>query len=130
MLYCVSYSNGPVGIFSSMDKVKELVFNRWPSIVFVTQVFKSADTNVKSELAWIILYKNSEAYAFVSDDENEVKKAIQIFDKIGKVYEELIEYLEQKIDEIAECVENILDSLQNVYGDTIIDSSCNIISYV
>lgn len=135
MLYCVSYSNGVVGVFSSMDKVTELVLNKYPSITFIIQVFKRSN-DIQSvdgkHIAWVILYKDSEAFAYVSDNKDEAHKAISIFDKIGKSYEELIDYMEQEIDVVSECVESILESLQKVYGETgvVIDSSDNIISYV
>lgn len=134
MLYCVSYSNGAVGIFSSLDKVKELVFDKYPSITFIVQVFKCSTEPTPLDdknIAWVVMYKDTEAFAYVSDNKNEAVKAIGIFDKIGKAYEEIIEYWEQEVDVISECVDVILSSLQRVYGEggTIIDSSENIIYY-
>lgn len=139
MLFCVSYSNGAVGIFSSMDKVKELVFDKYPSITFIIQVFKRSNKLVEEDtssdgkhLAWVAMYKDSESFAFVSDNKEEAVNAMSVFDKIGKVYEELVDYWEQEVDVISECVESILNSLQRVYGEggTVIDSSKNIIYYV
>ena len=135
MLYCVSYSNGPVGVFSSMDKVKELVFDKFPSITFIIQVFKRSNQIQSIEgkhIAWIIMYKDSESFAYVSDNKDEVLNAVSIFDKIGRAYEEIIDYWEQEVDVIAECVDSILSSLQKVYGENgvSIDSSENIIYYV
>ena len=42
MLYYVSFSNGLVGVFTSMEKVKELVFDVYKSIEFVVQVYKNS----------------------------------------------------------------------------------------
>lgn len=135
MLYCVSYSNGAVGVFSSIDNVKKLVWDRYPSVTFITQVFKRSSyaqpINGK-HIVWIIMYKDSESFAYVSDNKDEALSAVAIFDKIGRAYEEIIDYWEQEVDVIAECVTIILDSLQNVYGENgiNIDSSDNIISYI
>ncbi len=135
MLYGVSYSNGAVGIFSSMDKVKELVLDNYPSITFITQVYKSSDKpdviDGKS-IAWVIIYKDTEFFAYISDNKEEASNALLIFDKLGRVYEEEIDYCEQEIDVISECVTRVLDSLQNAYGENgiIVDSSDNIIYYV
>lgn len=135
MLYCVSYSNGAVGVFSSINKVKELVFDKYPSITFIIQVFKRS-SNIQSidgkHIIWIVMYKNTELFAFASDNKDEAINAVDVLDKIGKSYEDIIEYWEQEIDTISECVESILNSLQKVYGEsgTIIDSSQNIISYI
>lgn len=135
MLHCVSYSNGAVGVFSSMEKVNELVLNKYPSITFITQVFRGS-TDIQSvegkHIAWVIMYKDSESFAFVSDNKDEALNAVSIFDKIGRTYEEVIDYWEQEIDVISECVLYILESLQKVYGENgvTIDSSENIIRYI
>lgn len=135
MLYCVSYSNGAVGVFSSLEKVKELIFDRYKSITFIVQVFKQSE-NIQlvdnRHMAWIIMYSNSETYAYVSDNKDEVTRAQVIFDKIGKIYEGYINIDEQEIDTLSECVENILNSLQGVYESNgfNVDSSDNIIYYV
>ena len=108
MLYCVSYNYGAVGIFSSIDKAKELIFNKYPSITFITQVFKNSEYKDDNNLVWIVLYKDIDTYAYVSDNKDEVIKAVGVFNKIGKLYEEEIEYFEQEIDVVAECVEALL----------------------
>lgn len=135
MLYCVSFSNGTVGIFSSIDKVKELIFDKYPSITFITQVFKnSKDIQYVNDkhIAWAVIYKNSETYAYVSDNKEECINACSIFDKIGKVYEDSVEYYELEVDVVPECTSTILSQLQRVYGEagSVISSMENIISYV
>lgn len=182
MLYCVSYSNGVVGVFSSMEKITELVLNRYPSIAFVIQVFNNSkksilknntdkhineenkgltniyvdekdknsvesstdiyvdrenellteENHVKSPTVWVVIYRNADTVAFVSDNKEEASKSIKVLNMIGKSYEDDIDFWESKIDKISECVENILDSLQRIYGENgvVIDSSDNIIYYV
>ena len=41
-------------------------------------------------------------------EKKEVENAVIIFNKIGKLYEEEIDYLEQEIDVVAECITNLL----------------------
>lgn len=133
MIYCVSHANGTVGAFSSMETIKELVFDIYPSITFIIQVFKNSSniTYVDNKhIIWAAIYKNSDTYAYVSDNKEETENAIKIFDKIGKVYEDSIEYFEQEIDIIPECTSNMLNSMQLALGkDLNIDSSENIIYY-
>lgn len=131
MLYCVSYSNGAVGIFSSFEKVKELVFDKYPSITFIIQVFKNNLNTETKSLAWAVMHKDTELYAYVSDSKEEAMKVVSILDTIGKAYDELIDYWEQEIDVISECVESILIPLNKVYGEggVTIDSTKNIIYY-
>jgi hypothetical protein len=132
MLYSVSYSNGIVGVFSSMDKIKECVFDLFPSITFIIQVFKNSE-NIEliegKHMIWIVMYKNTETVAYITDNKEEANKTVNILDKIGKSYEDSIEYWEQEINIIPDCVFIILDALQNVYKGAIIDSSDNIIYY-
>lgn len=108
MLYCVSCNYGAVGIFSSIDKAKEMIFDVYNSLTFITQVFKNSDEKSKDNLVWIILYKDNDAYAYVSDNKKEVENAVIVFNKIGKLYEEEIDYLEQEIDVVAESITNLL----------------------
>ena len=133
MLYCVSFSNGVVGVFSSMEMVEKMVFNRFPSIVFITQVYKHS-SNIKSNngSVWIVMYKDTETCAFTSNDREEAVNAVKVFNTIGKAYEDNIDYWEQDIDVISERVESILGSLQMVYGESgiSIDSSKNVVYYV
>lgn len=119
MLYCVSYNHGAVGIFSSLEVAKELLFDKYPSITFITQVFKSSDNKSDDNLAWIILYKDNDTYAYVSDNKEEVFNVATIFNKLGKLYEEEIDIMEQEIDVVADCIEAILMSLQNAFGNDI-----------
>jgi hypothetical protein len=135
MLYCVSYANGAVGVFSSLDKVTELVFNKYPSVTFITQVFKSSEDIDRDEgkhIAWIIMYKDSESFAYVSDNKKAASNAMTIFDKIGKAYEEIVDLCEQEVDVVSECVAVVLDSLQTLYGESefVANSIENIIYYV
>ena len=135
MLYCVSYSNGVVGIFSSKENIQKLVFDKYPSIMFITQIYKNSDNPTlvdEKHVAWLVIYKNSESIAYVSDNKLEAVSAINVLDKIGKAYENNVEYTEQEIDTVCECTTSILDSLQHVYGESgvLINSSKNIISYV
>lgn len=133
MLYCVSYPNGVVGVFSSLEKIKELVFDVFPSIVFIIQVYNNSKDIQLIEgkhTIWVIMYKDTETIAYVSDNKDEASNVVNIFNKIGKSYEDIIEYWEQDIDTIPECTYTILESLQKVYHGIIVDSSENIIYYV
>jgi hypothetical protein len=49
MLYCVSYINGIVGVFSSMEMVTELVLDRFFSLPFVIQAYRTSK-DIKKDL--------------------------------------------------------------------------------
>ena len=125
-LYCVSCSNGIVGVFSSLDKIKELLFEIYPSVFFVIQEFDRK--NMESASAWIVLYKNTEYIAYASDDKLAAINAITLLNKLGKTYEDDIEYWEQDLDTIASPIKYILDSIGNVSGVDF-NSVDNIICY-
>jgi len=135
MLYCVSYTSGIVGVFSSLEKIKEIVYNKYQSIPFITQVFKNSNNpsyvNDK-HIVWCILYKDTEFIANLSDNKNEAINIKNIFNILGKSYDDDITYWELEVDTISSSTISILDSIQQIYGETeiCIDSTSNIIYYI
>lgn len=130
MLYAVSFIHGLVGIFSSEEKIKELIFNKYKHIYFIIQAFKS--TIKCPEVAWTVLYKNTDNIIYVSDSKNEAERIKNMFTMIGKTYDDNIDYWELKIDVIIETLVPILDSMERSYAINIgipINSEKNIIHY-
>jgi hypothetical protein len=78
------------------------------------------------------MYKDTESFAYVSDNNDDIIRVTSIFNKIGKTYEDMINQYEQEIDVVSECVLSILEPLQRVYGESgfIADSLENVIYYV
>ncbi len=131
MLYAVSFSNGVLGVFSSMDKVKEHVLEQYTHISFIIQVY-NIDESCSSEIVWVILYKDSDNIALVTNNKERAESTKKILNKVGKSYDEDITYWELKIDTIASAIEPIVTHLDNAYKETSpigIDSSDSIIYY-
>lgn len=131
MLYCVSYTNGIVGVFSSIENIKLLVFNKYPSITFIIQAYKNEEEEKNNKTVWVVIYKNIDACAYVSTNKEKAIEISNIINKIGKGYDDDIDYWEQDIDTITDNTKIILKSLQEVYGSTGIIAECesNIIYY-
>lgn len=129
MLFAVSFSNGIAGVFTSIEKVSNEVFNKYLYIPFIIQVYKQINEN--SEYAWIILY-NSDNIAYVTDDKDMGSKYDNYLHSIGKSYNESIDYWEVKLNQIIPASEIILEHLNNAHRDTTpikIDSSKSILYY-
>lgn len=127
MLYAVSFSNGIVGIFSSLEIIKKKVFDKYTHVTFVVQSYKK-DTD--SIFAWVVLYKDSENIAYVSNNKDNALKYKDTLNKIGKSYDDNIDYWEIEIDDVITTISSILEHLNSAYKDTSpngIDSSDNII---
>jgi hypothetical protein len=134
-LYCVSYTNGIIGVFSSMEKVHELVLNCFFSLPFVIQVFKKDtvdNTDTDTDLVWIITYKQSDTVAYVTNNRDKASEAYRTLNVIGKTYEDSLEFCEQKIDTISDVARVVLESFQEINSkhNIKIDSSSNVINYM
>lgn len=130
-LYTVSFSNGVIGVFTSLDIIKEKIFDVYSHVSFIIHSF-SIDSNEQMIYAWILLYKNTEYIAYVSNNKDKIKKYKNVLNCIGQSYNENIEYWEVEINKIVFCVQGLLESLNNAYKETSlqgIDSSLNIIEY-
>jgi hypothetical protein len=137
MLYCVSYVNGLIGVFSSIDKIKELISNKYPFITFIIQVFKNSDNMQLIEnkhIVWIVTHLESDTYLYVSDSKTEVDNIFNIFNKVKKPYKEkTFEILEQEVNVLSENTEKILYSINMAHksnNENIPESSIeNIVFY-
>jgi len=107
-LCVVSDSAGYVGTFSSLEAASAAVLKKHPFTPFLVQKFPVAPGPV--DTVWVVLYRDLDAVAFVSNDRAEALRVQGIFANVGLTYVDSIDYWEQPIGTIAKAASDRLDS--------------------
>ncbi len=109
-LYVVSDCVGYVGTFSSLDNAMKETYGKFTSVPFILQKFMKY-TNAP-EYVWVIMYRDIEAVAFVSDSKDETVKMKKAYDSVGLSYEGDIDCWKQPFDKISPFAETRLKGIQ------------------
>jgi hypothetical protein len=132
MLLVVYCEHGFVGVYSSIELVRELVYANYQFITFVTYVFSNAITNVESNEAWVVYYKDSENIAYVSQIKEESEHVMKMLQILKKGYNDSIDYWKTELNTIPDIINNILKTINGIAKDIrkeIVDNTDNIIMY-
>jgi hypothetical protein len=125
-LYAVSYKHGLVGIFRSMEIVKNKLFDVYKHIPFIVQTFKGS-----GDIGWVVFYRDTNHIAYVTDIEEEAIKIDNILNviNVGCDFNDNIKYYQFDVDHIFYISKNILASINDKQETGDIDNTNNIIEY-
>lgn len=98
-MFVVSDSTGFVGAFSSIERARELVIEKYPIIPFITTKYPIAPG--PRDRVWVVLYRGIDAVAFASNDRGEAERVKNELGRVGLTYEDAIDYWEQPFDAIS-----------------------------
>jgi hypothetical protein len=137
MFFVVSYQQGIIGVFSSLENVKSIILNQYKHIKFIIQVFSEKVTNdIKpfnndvQRSAWLLLYRDTEYVSYVTEDIEDAKNVKDIFNSIGYSQDDNIDYWKIDIDIIPDTIKRLLDTTELLLSDKpILNSDNNIIYY-
>jgi len=111
-IYVVSDGNGYIGAYPSAA-VAEAAMRPHPLIPFIIQRFAVAPGPVDS--VWVVLYRDLDAVAFVSNDREEAARVQQIYAGVGLAYPDEIDYWEQPFGVMAKSAAERLDVQTRAY---------------
>jgi hypothetical protein len=92
-LYVVSDSVGFVGAFPTARAAEDAVFRKYPEIPCIVQRFPVAPGPCDN--VWVVLYRDLDAVAFVSNSRAEAERIRQVYASVGLVYDDDVDYWEQ-----------------------------------
>ncbi len=92
-LYVVSDCVGFVGAFPSAAAAEVAVIRAYPTIPFIVQRFPVAPG--PCDTVWVVLFRDIDAVAFVSNSREGAEKVKHTYDRVGLTYDDSIDYWEQ-----------------------------------
>jgi hypothetical protein len=118
--YVLSDSSGFVGAFYTIqDAAREVL--KYNLIPFIVQKFSVAPGPV--DRVWVVLYRDLDAVAFVSNNREEAEKVQLIYGRVGLSYPDYIDYWEQYANTINPNIVIRLESLSNAHSDCVGEAS-------
>ena len=111
-IYVLSDGSGFVGAFGSRHTLNEVV-RAHPLIPFLTQVFLLSPGPAES--VWVVLYRDIDAVAFVSNDRAAAMERQALLNQVGLSYSDDIDYWEQPVDKVNAVVTERLKTLGRVH---------------
>jgi hypothetical protein len=122
-LYVLSDNAGYVGTYYSISDIEEIT-SSYNLVPFVVQCFK---TSKYSDLftVWVVLYKDIDAVAFVSNNRNDAIKVQNILLNLNITYSDDIDYWKQTIGLSAQAKER-LDLLHSIRDKKILDNAYDV----
>jgi hypothetical protein len=106
--YVLSDSQGYVGTFYSAKAAKDIV-QKYSPIPFIIQQFGVASGPVAT--VWIVLYRDIDSVAFVSNSRAEAERVQGIYNTVGLAYPDSIDYWEHSANR---CTRSALDRLETL----------------
>lgn len=106
--YVLSDNQGFVGAFYTAEEAS-VVINKYYPIPFIVQRFEVAPG--PTETVWVVIYRDIDAVAFVSNDRATAKRVKKIYDSVGLTYPDSIKYWEHPVGKISQTAESRLDSI-------------------
>lgn len=97
-LCVVSDNYGFVGAYHSLTAAREFVLKKYASIPFLVQRFPRAPGGC--DKVWVVLYRDIDAVAFVSNDQAEASRVKELLLKVGLAYPDTIECWEQPLGQV------------------------------
>jgi len=98
-LHVVSDSAGYVGTFPTLSAAHLAVVQKYPLTPFLIQKFAVAPGSTDS--VWVVLYRDLDAVAFVSNDREAAVRVQAAYASIGLAYDDSIDYWEQPVGVVA-----------------------------
>jgi hypothetical protein len=98
-LYVVSASDGYVGTFPSPSAATDAVARKYPSIPLLVQRFPVAPG--PCDRVWVVLYRDLDAVAFVSNARAEAERVREGYARVGLAYLDELDYWEQPFGVVA-----------------------------
>jgi hypothetical protein len=92
-LYVVSDSVGFVGAFPTARAAEDAVFRKYPEIPCIVQRFPVAPGPCDN--VWVVLYRDLDAVAFVSNSRAEAERVRQVYARVGLAYDDDVDHWEQ-----------------------------------
>ena len=122
-LYVLSDNVGYVGTYYSISDIEEIT-SSYNLVTFMIQCFK---TSKKSDLftVWVVLYKDIDAVAFVSNNREDAIKVQSTLMQVGITYIDSIDYWKQTVG-LSKLAKDRLDAIHSVKSLKILDDSYNI----
>ena len=112
--YCVVSDNmGFVGAFYTAESVAAMT-TKHHSIPFLIQRYRVAPGPVAT--VWVVLYRDLDAVAFVTNDRAEAEKVQEMYGRIGLAYSDSIDYWEHRADTVNKAAEERLNSLSRAHA--------------
>ena len=118
--YVLSDSSGFVGAFYTIqDAEKEIL--KYNLIPFIVQKFSVAPGPI--DKVWVVLYRDLDAVAFVSNNREEAEKVQLIYGRVGLSYPDYIDYWEQYANTINPNIVIRLESLSEAHSNCVGEAS-------
>lgn len=111
--HVVSDNQGFVGAFFTLNGVREHVLDRFSLTPFVVQRFAVADCPI--DRIWVVLYRDLDAVAFVSNSRDEAERRQEALGSIGLTYPDSIDYWEHPVGTIAKAPYARLSALHRAH---------------
>jgi hypothetical protein len=113
----LSDSQGYVGAFYSAKAANEIV-QKFSPVPFIIQRFEVAPGSVVT--VWIVLYRDIDSVAFVSNSRTEAERVQAIYNRVGLAYPDSIDYWEQPANKCTSRALDHLETLRSIH-DTVFD---------
>ena len=104
--YAISDIQGLIGVFTSKNAIFN-ISNEYNSINFLVQRFKVFPGSI--DFVWSVLYKTSDAVAYVSNNKEDAIRAQTMLNKVSLCYDDNIDYWKIPINSIHEDKKKRLD---------------------
>jgi len=123
-LYVLSDNVGYVGTYYSISDIEEIT-SAYYLVTFMVQCFK---VSKKSGLfdVWVVLYKDIDAVAYVSNNKNDASKVHATLMQMGIAYIDSIDYWKQRVG-LSPQAKHRLDLIHSIKDKKILDDSYNIL---
>jgi hypothetical protein len=131
MVYAVYSEHGFVGLFSSMDNIRVLLFNSFPHINFVIFNYTHYNFNENDKI-YILFFRNTDYIYHITNSENEAENYKDMLSLINKAYEDPIYFWEINLDNVSDIIFNILLTTNGALRDQkkpTVNNDNNVITY-
>lgn len=110
--HVLSDSRGFVGAFYSADDVNAIV-RKHSLVPFLVQRFEVAPGPVAT--IWVVLYRDLDAVAFVSNSRAEAERVQSVYNRVGLAYIDSIDYWEHPANKLSKSAAERLETLSDAH---------------
>uniref|UniRef100_A0A6C0I049 Uncharacterized protein n=1 Tax=viral metagenome TaxID=1070528 RepID=A0A6C0I049_9ZZZZ len=122
-LYVLSDNVGYVGTYYSISDIEEIT-SAYHLVTFIVQCFKTSKTSDLLKV-WVVLYKDIDAVAFVSNNREDALKVQSTLMQVGITYIDSIDCWKQNIG-LSKSAKDRLDAIHSIKTLKLLDDSYNI----
>jgi hypothetical protein len=112
--YSLSCPVGLVGVFDSIEQVTA-VLQLYPSIKFVAHKYNSSPG--ETQYVWVVLYRDVDAVAFVSNDREAAERVHKIYLDINLTYDDSIDYWRRTVNFISDGITEKMQEIEHPMTD-------------